>query len=147
ILKKPFDTAEVRQVACALTEKWRAHKKASLRLSDLQRMVEERTQEIERARDELVQKNTELVSARRRADAANRAKSEFLANMSHETRTPMHAILGNAELLSDEPQNPLNDGERRESLAAIKRNGEHLAAILDDILDLSKIEAGELKVE
>jgi signal transduction histidine kinase/CheY-like chemotaxis protein/PAS domain-containing protein len=91
--------------------------------------------------------NRRLEEAIRSAQTANRAKSDFLANMSHEIRTPLTAILGFSEMLFDPDQAAAVEGERGESLAAMKRNGEHLLKIIDDILDLSKIEAGKLIVQ
>ena len=87
---------------------------------------------------------TDLRLARDAADAANRSKSEFLANMSHEIRTPMTAILGFADLL-DDPQQSADD--RRACVGTIRRNGEHLLGVLNDVLDVAKVEAGEMAVE
>ena len=91
-----------------------------------------------------VELRDELEQARRRAETANRAKSEFLANMSHEIRTPLTAIIGFAEAGLDHEQTAF---ERVESLRAIVDNGRHLRALIDDILDLSKIEAERLEIE
>jgi two-component system CheB/CheR fusion protein len=91
----------------------------------------------------VVRDQTELVRAKERSDAANRAKSTFLANMSHEIRTPMNAIMGQAQLLMIDQASP----EHRDRLETIMGASRHLLAIIDDILDLSKIEAGKLALE
>jgi PAS domain S-box-containing protein len=85
----------------------------------------------------------ELRQAHDAAEAANAAKSEFLAHMSHEIRTPMNAVLGLAQVLEREPL----VGNQREMVERIRTAGQSLLAILDDVLDLSKIEAGQLRIE
>ena len=87
--------------------------------------------------------NTELMAARDLADAANRSKSAFLANMSHEIRTPMNAIIGLAHLV----QRDTRDALQRDRLIKVSDSAQHLLHVINDILDLSKIEAGRLELE
>ncbi|MGA7237581.1 MAG: PAS domain S-box protein [Bryobacteraceae bacterium] len=92
---------------------------------------------------DLTAANKELEARNRQIESANRLKTEFVASMSHELRTPLHTIIGFAELLSEEIEGPLNEKQRR-FVGHIHRDSLHLLELINDILDLSRIEAGRL---
>ena len=124
------------------TEQQRRDHAAALMAANME--LETQWHQLHAQQNDLVDLNEALREASALAEAANRAKSEFLANMSHEIRTPMTAILGFAETLLD---SDLSAAEARGAIHTIQRNGRHLLAIINDILDLSKIETGQLSVE
>jgi len=103
----------------------------------LNREVAKRTQALKK-------QNADLINARNQADLANHAKSQFLANMSHELRTPLNAILGYTQILE---RNTTVPNEVQEKISIIEHSGEHLLTLINDILDLSKIEAGKLELQ
>ncbi|TCL76195.1 PAS domain-containing sensor histidine kinase [Rhizobium sp. BK251] len=103
-------------------------------------------QTLERQKAELSTANSNYLAEKERAEAANRAKSEFLANMSHELRTPLNAILGFSEILQDQMFGPLGSSKYNEYSKDIHDSGKHLLNVINDILDMSKIEAGHMKL-
>ncbi|MFN7973660.1 MAG: two-component regulator propeller domain-containing protein [Acidobacteriota bacterium] len=114
-------------------------------LSEAKERVEHALAETERARRDAEQSRTVAESASLAAGEANRAKSQFLANMSHELRTPLNAIIGYSELITEEMQERKQD-DLLPDLAKIHGAGKHLLAVINDILDLSKIEAGKMEL-
>ena len=99
--------------------------------------------EIKQAEHQLQQANVALSQARDAAEGANRAKSGFLANMSHEIRTPMNAIIGLTQVMRNETQDP----RAQDRLAKVADAADHLMQVINDILDISKIESGHLELE
>lgn len=139
-------TARLKNTLVGLQDELHKRQQAEVELSlhrdKLEEKVDERTAELALANRQLQKAIEAAESARQQADAANRTKSEFLANMSHEIRTPMNAIIGFSDLLQKEILEPRQKGH----LAAIISSGKILLTIIDDILDLSKIEAGKLEI-
>ncbi len=96
---------------------------------------------------ELSELNAKYLAEKDRAEAANKAKSEFLANMSHELRTPLNAVIGFSEILQNRMFGPLGSEKYAEYVDDINSSGKHLLGVINDILDMSKIEAGRLQLQ
>lgn len=131
ILKKPFDPVEVQQLARALGRKWDLARQNRKAMSELEARVAERTEELAKARVEIMQ-------ALEKSEAAARVKSEFLANMSHELRTPLNAVLGMAEVLRDTSL----DAEQSRYLATIREGGLSLLETVNQIFEFIRLEDG-----
>jgi len=126
------------EIAREVAERDRAQQEVMRLNKELELRVRDRTLQLEAS-------NNQLSVAKAMADEANQAKSEFLSSMSHELRTPLNAILGFAQLLDDDAM-PIPKGKRHEYLAHILKAGKHLLVLINEVLDLAKVESGAMSL-
>lgn len=143
------DVTERRRAAAEVR---RLHEELQQHAEQLERRVNERTTELQGTQgalmnmvEDLNEKTRELALAKERAETADRVKSAFLATMSHELRTPLNSIIGFTGIILDGLAGPLNPEQERQ-LAMVQNSARHLLALINDVLDISKIEAAQLKV-
>ena len=134
-------TDEIGQLSRAFDQMTERLKAVTVSRDELRKEVRER----KRAEEALEERSAELAIAKERAEAADRLKSAFLATMSHELRTPLNSIIGFTGIVLQGLAGPLND-EQTKQLNMVRTSGRHLLALINDVLDLSKIEAGEVEI-
>jgi two-component system cell cycle sensor histidine kinase PleC len=130
-------------IASGVTELKRRARAQKRRERELKQLVDA----LEASRAELSETMQKYELEKHRAEEANRSKSEFLANMSHELRTPLNAIIGFSEIMLAELYGPIGDARYKGYIADILSSGRHLLELIDDVLDMSKIEAGKVELE
>jgi two-component system cell cycle sensor histidine kinase PleC len=123
------------------------HREIEAYRSNLEDLVNRRTQELSLSNRRLQESFDELQQSKIKVEIASKAKSAFLANMSHELRTPLNAIIGFSEILKNESFGPLGAPPYREYCSDIFTSGQHLLSVINQILDLTKIETGKLELE
>lgn len=135
-MKKPFDATALKQTTLTLTTKWNLQQESLKYTQKLEEEVKERTKEL----SQLVEDYKKM---KEKAEQASEAKSEFLANVSHEIRTPMNGIIGMNDILLDTNL----DEDQKEYAELVKYSAKALMGIINDILDLAKVEAGKMEIE
>ncbi|MGH6962448.1 MAG: ATP-binding response regulator, partial [Dongiaceae bacterium] len=133
---KPFQPLELQQFASALSNKWRAEQELAGAHDQLKRQY-----------SALQMANAELTDARQMAESASRIKTEFMANVSHELRTPLNSIIGFSEIMINQQYGDIGNDRYRSYVHDIFTSGSHLLGIVSDILDISKIEVGEIDLQ
>jgi len=131
-----------------ISERRKAEKEILEINQELQAQAEElqsQTEELQQQSEELQEQNVELEAQREQVAEANRLKSEFLSNMSHELRTPLNSVMALSRVIMMQAKDKLSE-EELNYLEIIQRNGQNLLSLINDILDLSKIEAGKMDV-
>src|SRR5580692_6381669 len=143
--KKYFITSERQQILDLLFSTFMDAVRMNADLEEKQSKLLQMAGELKKKLEELAAANKELEVRGREIERATQLKSKFLANMSHDLRTPLNAIVGFSGLLEDQTAGELNDKQKR-FVNHIKQGADHLLQLINDILDLSKIEAGQLEI-
>lgn len=120
--------------------------RSNMKLKRLTGELQESNDEFQSINEELIEQQQELAESNKRLEEVSLSKSDFLANMSHELRTPLNAVIGFSEVLQDQMFGPIND-KQQEYVNNILTSGKHLLSLINDILDLSKVESGKMNLE